>query len=128
MDRLIIVAAVVVVAALAAFLIFGGAGQRPTTTVQASNAVTITLTEYALNPNHIVINHGRVKLTIVNAGKVIHEFILHDPVTNQDIGTVAFLKPGATQDLWVDLVAYRRYDMYDSTYRYKGMQGALTAR
>jgi uncharacterized cupredoxin-like copper-binding protein len=127
MNSLIIIGAIVVAVALGAFMIFGGGGQHPTTTVQASNAVTITLTEYAFNPNHVVMNHGRVKLTIVNAGKVIHEFIIHDPVTNQDIGTVPFLKPGATQDLWVDLVAMRRYEIYDSTYRQKGMNGAVTA-
>ena len=129
MDRLIIIAIVVVAAAVAAVVLFGGGGQNQNPTiVQAGKSATITLTEYALNPNRLVMDHGRVKLTVINRGKSIHEFILHDPVLNQDIGKLPFLRPGATEILWVDLIAFRRYEMYDSVYKEKGMQGVLNAR
>lgn len=129
MDRLIIIIGVVLLAAgVAAAFLFGGGGQHPMTTAQANKEATITLTEYALTPNHITMDHGRVKLIIVNSGKSIHDFILHDPVENKDIGKLPkFLKPGTSEIIWVDLIAFRRYEMYDPTYRDKGMQGSITA-
>ena len=129
MSRLIIIAVVVLAAAVAAFFLFGGGGSHPRIIKQqAQGAVTIRLTEYSMSPNRVNINHGRVKLTIVNGGKNIHQFVLHDPVLNKDIVNLPFLKPGATQVAFVDLIAFRRYEMYDPTYREKGMEGAITAR
>lgn len=129
MSRLIIIAVVVLAAAVAAFFLFGGGGlHRQLIKQQAQGAITIRLTEYAMSPNRVTINHGRVKLTIVNGGKNVHEFVLHDPVLNKDIVNLPFLKPGATQAVFVDLIAFRRYEMYDPTYRKKGMEGAITAR
>lgn len=131
MDRLIIIGVLVVAAVVAIAVIFGGGNQSQNqiTNAEASSSATVTLTEYALSPNHITMDHGRVKLTIVNNGKSIHDFILHDPVENTDIGKLPkFMKPGTTEIIWVDLIAFRRYEMYDPTYREKGMQGVLVAR
>jgi uncharacterized cupredoxin-like copper-binding protein len=131
MNNVMIILAIVFVAGavVAAVLLGGGRPTQAPTTVQVSTSTTITLTEYALTPSSVIMDHGRVKLTIVNNGKVIHDFILHDPVDNKDIGKLTkFLKPGTSEIIWVDLIAFRRYEMYDPTYRDKGMQGSITAR
>ena len=79
----------------------GGAGK--------GGAVTISETEYALDPARPSIAPGKVTFKVVNDGQVDHALEVHAPSGEEETDTIA---PGESATLAVDLSKPGSYKMY----------------
>jgi len=69
-----------------------------------------------------------VKLTFTNQGRILHGIEIYDPVEKRVVASINIIRIGESETIWVDLVAGRRYQVYDPTWRNKGMEGVIIAR
>ena len=102
----------------------GGSAAKPATTDTATtpaakSALTIKMTEFAFEPKNAVAKAGKVTITAVNEGKVVHELVLlktaADPAKlpkkgdevdeSKAVGEIADVDAGATKKQTFDLAA-----------------------
>lgn len=126
MGRLLAVVAILVALALVGFSLFGPKTHRPSTTTQQTT--DFTLTEYAISPDRVTIQAGRVKLTFTNKGRILHQIEIYDTVEQRVVITSDMIRQNDTEVIWVDLVGGRRYEVYDPIWRNKGMEGLIITR
>lgn len=128
MDRVLVILAIVAALALIGLSLLmpnpaPGALQRE---------AQFTLTKNAIDPERIVLQHGRVKLVVTNRDTVLHQIEVFDPVENRTVAQLTHLRPQQTQALWVDLsgggIGERRYQIYDPLFRQKGMEAVIIVR
>jgi len=127
MERILAIIVILLALVLVGLSLFGPKPQNPSGTTFQKEA-QITLTKYAINPDHISILAGRVKLVITNNDDILHQIEIYDPVEKRVIGKIDLIRPQSTKTLWVDLVRGRRYEIYDPIWREKGMEGVILPR
>ncbi len=128
MGRILAIIAILVTLALVGFSLFGPKTRNPGTTATAQRQASFTLTEYAISPDRVTIQSGRVKLTFTNQGKILHKIEIYDTVEQRVILTSDMIRQNDTKEIWVDLVGGRRYEVYDPIWRSKGMEGLIITR
>jgi plastocyanin len=126
MGRLLAIVAILVTLALIGFSLFGPKTRNPGPTTQKE--ASFTLTEYAVSPERVTIQGGRVKLTFTNKGKILHQIEVYDTVEQRVIFQSDMIRQNDTKWYWVDLVGGRRYEVYDPVWRNKGMEGLIITR
>jgi plastocyanin len=126
MGRLLAIVAILVALALVGFSLFGPKTRNPRPTAQ--NETSFTLTEYAISPERVTIQAGRVKLTFTNKGKILHQIEIYDTVEQRMIFQSDMIRQNDTKVVWVDLVGGRRYEVYDPVWRNRGMEGLIITR
>lgn len=120
-----------------------GAAPPQHAAASTSRAVTVRATEFAFAPARVHAAAGRVRLTLVNAGKVEHELVvLRDtrpatalPVTGgrvseaHAVGEVSETPAGATRSATLKLARGRYILVCNIAGHYQGgMRGTLTVR
>ncbi len=129
MGRVIAIVLVLAALALVGFSLFGPKSPASGSGPQSlKREASITLTEYQLNPDRIYVRGGRVKLTFTNQGRILHGIEIYDPVEKRVVASINIIRIGESETIWVDLVAGRRYQIYDPVWRNKGMEGVIIAR
>lgn len=88
-----------------------------TESMAASSAITIAMTEFAMEPKDAVAKAGKVTITGPNNGKVVHELVLlrtdadpamlpmmgNDVDESTAVGEIADVEPGATKSMTLTL-------------------------
>jgi hypothetical protein len=107
---------------LALLIALPGCLSEGPTTHARSHAATVTLHEYYIRPQNLSAPRGRLRLTVVNRGRLGHA--LH-------VGGVAYLSipPGGSRTRTIHLRP-GRYTMFDAIGNYEelGMRGTLVIR
>lgn len=123
MERVIVIIVLLAAVALAAFSFLGPKPQGSTSTAREA---TFTLTEYAITPNRITLANARVKLVFKNDGNIAHGIEIYDTVEQRVIAKIDYIRPKSTATpLWIELTGGRRYQLYDPTWRRRGMEALI---
>ncbi|OGF52692.1 MAG: hypothetical protein A2Z21_03740 [Candidatus Fraserbacteria bacterium RBG_16_55_9] len=122
MERVIAIIVILAAVALIGFSLFGPKSSPPP---PGARDAAFTLTEYAITPNRITMESGRVKLTFANQGNNIHQVEIYDTVEQRVVGKIELLRPKSTTILWVDITGGRRYQIYDPVWRKRGMEALI---
>lgn len=124
MERVIVIVVLLAAVALAAFSFLGPKPQGGSSSV--AREATFTLTEYAITPNRINLANARVKLVFKNDGNIAHGIEIYDTVEQRVIAKIDYIRPKSTATpLWIELTGGRRYQLYDPTWRRRGMEALI---
>lgn len=134
-TRIASLAALAVIVALATMAAGCGGDDNDTTTEPAATgggggggkAVTISETEYKLDPSDPSVSAGKVTFEVSNDGAVDHALEVEGPGEESETETIA---PGDSQQLTVDLSKPGSYEMYCPIANHKelGMEGEITVK
>lgn len=130
MERIAAILVILVALGLIGLSVFGprNFGGNTSTAFGTHAQITITAARQ-FQPDRVEMSSGRVQITVSNQNDILHQFFIFDPVENKVIGQLESLKARTgTESLWVELIRGRRYEMYDPTWRNKGLEGIIIAR
>ena len=130
MERIAAVLVVLVALGLIGLTVFGPKSQVDNTNTVFDKEAVITLVQgNQLQPDRIQMSAGRVKITVRNTTTILHQIEIYDPVEDRVLQSLNSIKArDGEESMWVELVRGRRYEIYDPTWRNKGMEGVLIAR
>jgi len=130
MERIAAILVVLVALGLIGLTVFGPKRSVDTESAVFDQEATITLIQgHQLQPDRIQMSAGRVKIVVRNTSTILHQIEIYDPVEDRVINSLSSIKArNGEESMWVELVRGRRYEIYDPTWRNKGMEGVLIAR
>jgi hypothetical protein len=126
MEKILAILVILVAVGLVGLSIFGPKNYGGTTAFDKEATIKIDPGR-KFDPDRITMSSGRVKISITNTNNILHQIVIYDNVEQRIIAQWDSIKPGATETQWVELVRGRRYDMYDPTWKDKGMKAVLIA-
>ncbi len=112
----------------------GGEATAPAATSTApagggatAQAVTVSLTDFALNPADLTVKAGTVTFNVVNNGQTTHALEVEGP--KEEVETEE-LAPDSSAKLTVDLSEPGSYEMYCPVdgHKEQGMEGEITVQ
>jgi hypothetical protein len=128
MERIAAILVILVALGLIGLSVFGPRNFGGPPTTFESTADIVIDSGRTFQPDRIQVSSGKVKLTVTNNNSILHQFFIFDPVENRVIATLESIRAnGGTEEVWVELVRGRRYQMYDPTWRTQGLDGVIIA-
>ena len=130
MEKVAAILVILVALGLIGLSVFGPKGQPDPVSATFDKEATINLIQgHRMDPDRLQMSAGRVKITLRNTSSILHQFEIYDPVEDRVIESWSSIKANnGEESKWVELVRGRRYEMYEPTWRSKGMEGVLIAR